>query len=175
MTNHEQNSESTDDRDKAKEGDGGRGEEPQSRDFGSLLPDEIEAGNLESEEVQTLLLAQLQGHAGPLPSPEMLAEYKDVSPRALDWIFEAATKEQDNRHWCDKEPLRQSGRAQIFAFTIAILVILVGAFLVYEGKSTQGLAAIMVPLASILGVFVYKEIRSARSEAKTRVQEKQQT
>ncbi len=130
----------------------------------SLMPDEIELDDVDSENAETLLMAQLQRHSGPLPSPDTLAKYKEISPRAVNWIFEAATKEQDNRHWCDKEPLHQSRRAQTFAFIIAILVIIVGAFLIYEGKSVQGLATILVPLATILGVFVYKEVKSVRSE-----------
>ena len=134
------------------------------QDIESLMPDEIELDDVDSENAETLLMAQLQRHSGPLPSPDTLAKYKEISPRAVDWIFEAATKEQDNRHWCDKEPLRQSRRAQTFAFIIAILVIIVGPFHIYDDKSVQGLATLLVPLATILGVFVYKEVKSVRSE-----------
>ena len=108
------------------------------------------------------LFAKLEqrSHRGPLPAPWTLEQYKEIDPRALNWVFNSATKEQDNRHWCDKEPLRQSGRAQIFAFVIAVLVILVGAGLIYLDKAAEGLATILVPLATILGVFVYKEVKN---------------
>lgn len=147
-----------------KEEKANRIQEREAEDTGSLIPDEIEAEDVDAENAEMLLMAQLQRHSGPLPAPETLAKYKEISPRAIDWIFEAATKEQNNRHWCDKEPLRQSRRAQTFTFTIAVLVIVVGAVLVYQGKSAQGLATILIPLASILGIFIYKEVKSVRSE-----------
>ncbi|CAN5272346.1 DUF2335 domain-containing protein [soil metagenome] len=100
--------------------------------------------------------------AGPLPPPELFALYRANDPKAADWILDAATKEQENRHWCDQEPLRQSSRAQIFAFIIVVLAILVGAALIFFDKPIAGLATIMVPLASIAGIFVYRETQSAR-------------
>jgi len=134
----------------------------ESPELEELIAEEFDEGEVDSEQA-IALLAQVKAHRGPLPSPEVLEKYKELSPRAIDWIFESATKEQNHRHWCDKEPLRQSKRGQTFAFVLAVLVILVGSLLIYLDKSAEGLATILVPLASILGVFVYKEIKAAKA------------
>lgn len=126
-----------------------------------VIAEELDAEQADSAQVIELL-AQVRSHRGPLPSPEVLEKYKEISPRAIDWIFESATKEQNHRHWCDKEPLRQSKRGQTFAFSLAVLVIVVGSILIYLDKSAEGLATILVPLASILGVFIYKEVKAAK-------------
>jgi uncharacterized membrane protein len=117
---------------------------------------------IEPEELKSEIRAVLERYSGPLPHPSILEGYKEVDPRSLDWVINSASREQEHRHWCDKEPLRQSGRAQWFAFTIAVLVILVGGGLIYTDKSAAGLATILVPLATLLGIFVYREIRSSK-------------
>jgi len=44
----------------------------------------------------------------------------------------------------------------IFAFIIAMTGIIAGTYLVSSGKSGEGLAAILTPLAGLAGVFFYK-------------------
>ena len=120
----------------------------------------------ESAELVTTLKAVLERHSGPLPHPSLLSAYREIDPRVLDWVLESATRKQQNRHWCEREPLRQAGVAQIFAFAIVVVVVLVGGFLILEDKSAAGLATILVPLASLLGIFVYREIQSVRNRVR---------
>jgi chromate transport protein ChrA len=58
--------------------------------------------------------------------------------------------------------LRQSSRGQTFSFFIVVIAILVGAVLVFFDKSAEGIATILVPLASIIAIFAYRETQSAR-------------
>lgn len=53
----------------------------------------------------------------------------------------------------------------MFAFTLGILVIVAGVFLIWTDKPTEGFIAMLLPLATLLGVFVYREIQSARDKA----------
>lgn len=117
-------------------------------------------GAIEAEELRAGIRAVLTRHSGPLPHPEILAGYRDVDPRSLDWVLDSASQEQAHRHWCEKEPLRQAGLAQWFAFVITVLVILTGGALIHADKSAAGLATILIPLATLLGIFIYREIRS---------------
>lgn len=132
-------------------------EVPPAGEPAAYLEEEAEPEQLVSE-----IRAVIQSYSGPLPHPFILAQYKEVDPRSLDWVFRSATKEQEHRHWCESEPLRQSGRAQWLAFFLAVLVVVVGGGLIYADKSAAGLATILVPLATLLGIFVYREIKSAR-------------
>lgn len=44
-----------------------------------------------SRELFSTLQAVIQRHSGPLPSPEVLAAYKNVDARVLDWVLDSAT------------------------------------------------------------------------------------
>jgi uncharacterized membrane protein len=119
---------------------------------------------LAQEEVIAEFRAYLERYSGPLPPPHLLAQYRQISPEALEWIFRSATREQEHRHWREREPLRQSARGQYFAFIIAVLGILLGGWLIYLDKPLEGFTALLVPLASILGIFVYREIKASGSK-----------
>lgn len=64
-------------------------------------------------------------------------------------------------------------RGSWFGFIIALVVILGGFFLLYEGKSIAGLTAILASLASLVSVFFYskyeqKRERTAKAEVMPR-------
>lgn len=110
------------------------------------------------------LMASSQRISGPLPSPEVLKAYQDLSPDIGQWILDSATEERKHRHWKEKEPLRIAKRGQTIAASIAFLVIGIGGFLLYEGRSTEGFVTMLVPLSVLLGVFVYQQIRTRNTE-----------
>jgi len=45
----------------------------------------------------------------------------------------------------------------VLGFIVAMTVVIGGMFLVHEGKSGEGLAAILTALASLVGVFLYSK------------------
>ncbi len=45
-------------------------------------------------------------------------------------------------------------RAQIFAFIIALAALLIGGFLIYDGKSIAGIGTLLLGLGPIIGAFV---------------------
>jgi len=129
------------------------------------LEDDYEA--LDGEEIPPSVLvrrleAVFQQTSGPIPSPGVLKAYRDVDPRVLEWVLDNASNEQATRHWCYQEPLRQSSRAQVFAFVLALVVVLIGGLLIYLDKPTEGFALILSELGILLGVFLYRESRSRK-------------
>lgn len=129
------------------------------------LEDDYEA--LEGEEIPPSVLvrrleAVFQQTSGPIPSPGVLKAYRDVDPRVLEWVLDNASNEQATRHWCYQEPLRQSSRAQVFAFVLALIVVLIGGLLIYLDKPTEGFALILSELGILLAVFLYRESRSRK-------------
>ncbi len=48
-------------------------------------------------------------------------------------------------------------RGSWFAFILALVTILGGFFLLYEGKSVLGMTAIIGSIASLVGVFIYSK------------------
>lgn len=45
-------------------------------------------------------------------------------------------------------------RGQVMAFLIAVLIIVGGIWLIYEGKGIEGLIAVLTPLAVLVGLFL---------------------
>lgn len=113
-------------------------------------------------DLEKFAIAISQQHSGPLPDPWTIQEYKRIDPKLLQWVLEAAEDERSHRQWCEKEPLIQSQRGQAYAFVLALSSILVGAFLAFLDKNVIGLATMFAPLALVLGVFAYKEVRRFR-------------
>jgi hypothetical protein len=54
----------------------------------------------------------------------------------------------------------------ILGFIVAMTVVIGGMFLVHEGKSGEGLAAILTALASLVGVFLYSKHEQQKDLAK---------
>ena len=46
-------------------------------------------------------------------------------------------------------------RGQWMAFIVAIVIIVGGIWLIYKGKQWEGLVAVLTPLATLIGIFVY--------------------
>jgi len=46
-------------------------------------------------------------------------------------------------------------RGQWMAFLIALVIIAGGIWLIYKGKQWEGLVAVLTPLATLIGIFVY--------------------
>ena len=130
--------------------------------------------------------------SGPLPPPGALQQYDAVAPGAANRILvmaenvqqheidlekAASAREDMTLSLADKtltSDVSQSKRGLWFAFIIALLVIGLGAFLIFLGKEILGLAVTLTPLAALAGLFVYgTESRKAerRRNAASRIEE----
>lgn len=112
-----------------------------------------------------------QLHIGPLPPPDDLIRYNDAFPGCAERIVTMA--ERQSQHRQERETVvidgnnRRETQGQWMAFVISILVIVGGLLLIYNNKSTQGLVAVLVPVAGLAGMFFVK-----RSSERKKVQEK---
>ena len=106
--------------------------------------------------VVTKTWVKIKSHSGPLPSPETLKKYSNLIPNGAERIMQMAEKQQEHRIWMEKDvvpkQVKQSGRGQIFGFTLAILALTLGSVLTYLGHDTVGgilLSSTVVGLATI--------------------------
>ena len=87
--------------------------------------------------------------SGPLPSPNILAEYDRQVPGAADRIIYMAEKEQQHRHEqesrVNEANINALGnenkkilRGQLMAYSIAVVGILATPILIYSGKTVEG-------------------------------------
>lgn len=108
---------------------------------------------------------QLQAFSGPLPSPQMLAEYEQVVSGSAERLLAQAEKEQSFRHEMVREQakIEKSGQlhraiqgyaGQAGAFILVMTVVIVGARLIEHGNDTAGLTSIITAIVVIAVAFI---------------------
>jgi uncharacterized membrane protein len=77
---------------------------------------------------------------------------------AAERILGMVERGEEHRHCQEQEKLRSDSKArsrgQWMAFTIALLVVTGSIGLIYQGKSWEGLAVGLVPLTTLIGLFI---------------------
>lgn len=108
-------------------------------------------------------------YSGPLPTPQQLGEYNRVSAGLGDrivteWQTEGSHRRNLERTVVKGQLLAQS-RGQVFALVIALVVISGGLALLFTNRQTGGLVAILAPLATLAGVFIYNQRKPSGTQA----------
>jgi uncharacterized membrane protein len=92
-----------------------------------------------STKEKSITIAQFEG---PLPHPQVLAEYDRVSHGAADRILTMAENEAKHRHNMEERALKaqiwEIRLGQIFGFSIGIFTIAAGAFCAIRGAQIAG-------------------------------------
>lgn len=96
---------------------------------------------------------------GPLPHPELLAGYERVSSGTAERIISMAEQEGKHRRVQEDRLLEANiaseRRGQLLAFLLAALVCGGGIYLLATGQGISGLVALLAPLATLIGIFIY--------------------
>lgn len=121
---------------------------------------------------QEIVFSQM--HKGPIPPADEFRKYEEVLPGSADRILTMAEKQSAHRQTMENraisEGIKSSNRGQIFGFIIAILVILLGFWLMMNGKDGYGFSLMIAELVGLVGLFIYNRI----SEKKELVNKKPQ-
>ncbi|MFW5703069.1 MAG: DUF2335 domain-containing protein [Candidatus Dojkabacteria bacterium] len=107
-----------------------------------------------------------QFHEGPIPDPSTLEGYESVVPGSADRILSMAEAEQDHRHRQEDTYLRKNIRNEtlgmVFAFSLALILILTGCFLLYAGRDAEGLVIALVPAIGYIVQILTVGVRSKK-------------
>lgn len=123
----------------------------------------------------TTTLTQLERRVfqGPIPSPATLAEYNRICPGAANRILAMAESQTLHRQELEREVIssncRNQDRGPILGFVLAAAVIVIGSYLIFQGREVSGLVALLGALVAVVIPFVY-----GRREQKRELQRKQQ-
>lgn len=102
-------------------------------------------------------------HSGPLPPAEEVAAYEGILPGAFDRILSMVEHQAEHRRMQETKTvaaaIRVESRGQWLAFVIGLTGILCGTLLVILGQSLEGVAAMLTPLAVLVGMFVQQKQR----------------
>jgi uncharacterized membrane protein len=97
-------------------------------------------------------------YSGPIPDPDMLAQFEHVLPGSADRLLRMAEKEQDHRH----EDQRRRTGAEVFqrkgglmsATVICLLVAGGGIYLLGLGRNIEGFVALIGSLGVLAASFI---------------------
>jgi uncharacterized membrane protein len=105
--------------------------------------------------------AQLEAIAwwwsAPLPPPAQLDLYEQVLPGLAERIVALTEREAAHRHWLDRAFVRYRYFGQWAAVLIALAALGSGVFLVHDGQSAYGFAAILSAIAGLVAVFLVRQ------------------
>jgi len=120
-------------------------------------PEELE-GELDEEErviIQRVLRYLKYEFSGPLPHPRILEQYDEVLPGLAERIVTMAEKEQGHRHAMDRGIMGLFSRGQWFGFIMGIVTLLLGSWLLYEGRDLSGFGIVIVGIGSIIASLLF--------------------
>ena len=100
-----------------------------------------------------------------LPSPQELSQYQKISPNIVEFLIETARKEQEHRHYMEKEKLelikeseqkdaKMNIRGMRFAFLSLVIFMGITAFALYLDKPWFSGIFGAITILSIMSIFV---------------------
>ncbi|MGL5580535.1 MAG: DUF2335 domain-containing protein [Cetobacterium sp.] len=122
---------------------------------------------------QEMKVIHQEAYQGPLPHPDLLKKFEDITPGAAERILAMAEKEQQHRHELEKEivtkendnikkefSLKNTGL--VFAFILASSIIFGGIYLLLTDKSLEGFALILGSIGMIITPFFFNKINNQK-------------
>ena len=107
-----------------------------------------------------MLEARAEMFFGPLPPPEMLAQYDSALPGAAERILSMAERQMEHRHGMERSVMDGNNeRARLglkLGFALALVAVVGSMVLIWLGRDLTGLVAFIAALATLVGVFVYQ-------------------
>jgi uncharacterized membrane protein len=110
-------------------------------------------------------LSEASAFSGPLPPPDLLAEYDRVLPGLADRIARMAETEGESRRALQSRAMRLSELGLASAFTIPMTALACGFYLVIADKSAAGMAIIIGAVASLAAVYFGRRSPQRKKDA----------
>lgn len=116
--------------------------------------EEIEQLPLEQQEI---VYQRLEVYHGDLPHPNILKEYVNLYPESAKKIIDNGIKESEHRREMEKDYLSKKHaefkRGQTMGFVLALVIVVVGGYLISIGKTVAGSILSGVTALGIIGLF----------------------
>lgn len=113
-------------------------------------------------------------YTGPIPPPEVLAQYENVLPGLADRIMAESERQRAHRQEAEMTLIRNDARARmaglIVGMVVALAALALAGVLAALGQSVWAVAIALAEIAALAGVFVLGHLRR-REERTTRLEE----
>lgn len=113
-----------------------------------------------SERLRDIEVSSAEFFAGPLPTPEKLADYNSIHPSFAERIFVMAELEQEKDIFIQKKKASMGFYLTFFGLVCAVITvigILYIAYLCVDARLEDAIKWIFICAAGIIGVFVLKQ------------------
>ncbi len=128
---------------------------------------QVERGNSEQRHLVASHVHREQ-FSGPLPHPEHLERYGNIVQDGAERIFKMAENQAEHRMRIESEivkaDIRRSDLGLLYGFLICLVVTGSGVWITVQNGNLIGFVAILTPLVSIVGLFIYN--RKSQSKDK---------
>jgi uncharacterized membrane protein len=105
------------------------------------------------------LRATAEMYQGPIPHPALLKQFDEIIPNGAERIFILMEQQATHRMYLEKTVIDKDNRRAdgglICGFLIAVLGLVLAAWLISSGFVVPGVIFAAGPLATLAGVFVY--------------------
>lgn len=104
--------------------------------------------------------------SGPLPPPALLEQYNQTIQNGAERIMVLVENQSAHREDLERRVVTgnvaNQTRGSWFAFVIMMTAILCGSGLIYIGKDTAGLTAIITAVGGMVSVFFYSKLQQKK-------------
>lgn len=137
---------------------------------------EIDTKDLTPEQLRELLIAEASSiqvtrksqFNGPIPPPEIIAEYKDIQSDFPERIITMAEKQQGHRHKMENKALNAKILISILGWLTPSLIVILALYFAYvlliAGKDTEAFVAVIVAIGTLLGAYYNKKKKLNQQE-----------
>lgn len=104
--------------------------------------------------------------SGPLPHPQVLSKYEDVTPGAADRIIAMAEKQAQHRQELEAKIVTSNVQNErigmYFAFALTLIIMGLGTYLLMNDKPVEGFIAFFAPGLFQAGNYIYNKYAERR-------------
>jgi uncharacterized membrane protein len=130
-------------------------EEATGRAYPAPFPSTGRASPFAEEEI---VLFEYEDYRGPIPHPRIIEGYQRTIPNGGQQVIDLVREEAEHRHQMEPLRLRLGFRAhvtgQAFAFVLALVIVLAGAWLIDRDHDLVGYATLLVGGAGLIQAVV---------------------
>lgn len=109
-------------------------------------------------EQRSLAMSKLEMFSGPIPHPDILKGYDQIDPGAGKLIIENGVAESKHRRDIERKAIeysrRDRQRRDWMGFIVALVIVFVGALLIYLGHTITGSILSGVSALGVVGLFL---------------------
>jgi len=118
-----------------------------------------------------IIASRREEFSGPIPHPEHLERYGNIVQDGAERIFRMAENQAEHRMRIESQivnaDIRRSDRGLLYGFIIAIVVTGSGTWIAVMEGNSLGFVAILTPLVSIIGLFIYNRQSQSNNKEDT--------